>query len=223
MKPRSCCQGGMRIEDIGNYSESEEVLLRQGAFGDRVLMLKEVIAAHPSILDLGAGPGTWEVAFQSLSPDRIVWHDGSRDLEKVARKLTAEYNNVEFKIADIGDFTAYKNEEFDLVFCRLALHHAKDEAHILGEAFRVLKPEGCFYLELTNCWRVLKFGSLLKPRMYIDLICTILYVLLGRKFGYTGWHLEWWLRRQIRKAGFEILCWKLKVKGTTLALLRKPA
>ncbi|MGE4266874.1 MAG: class I SAM-dependent methyltransferase [Deferribacterales bacterium] len=45
-----------------------------------------------------------------------------------------------------AEFLPFQNESFDLVGCRIAMHHFRNPCMFMGEAFRVLKQGGTFIL-----------------------------------------------------------------------------
>jgi ubiquinone/menaquinone biosynthesis C-methylase UbiE len=98
------------------------------------------------VLDLGCGDGTTEFFFGNWFPKfRITGIDVSpKSIEEALRK---NLKNSVFQILD-NDTIPFENNSFDIVFVAGVLHHI-DEAMqqgIITEIFRVLKPNGRFYL-----------------------------------------------------------------------------
>src|SRR6185295_4382709 len=102
------------------------------------------------LLDLGGGPGVYARALVERGAARVCWVDASATLESIAREKLADLSGVEFRLADMGDLSAYPDQSFDGVLFRDALHHALDEARVLREVARVLKPGGWLYLEFPT-------------------------------------------------------------------------
>jgi SAM-dependent methyltransferase len=203
------------------YAQVEIRHLEEGLYHERISSSFPPLH-QPRILDLAAGPGTWEIALQSLHPDRIVWHDRSPEFRRLAQELTHDYDNVSFVLADISDFSAYADQSFDLVICRLALYHARDEVGVLREVMRVLKPGGSLYLESHNLWRDIETARILDWRFLPCLLLPALYAVTGRKLGPTHFHVEGWLRWRAMRLGFERIYWRPITRRTFQALLRRP-
>ena len=109
--------------------------------------VKKLIPETPSlVLDVGAGRGVssyalamagWQVT--ALEPDisKIV---GSGAIRQLAKEAALNIHVVE----EWGESIPFKDESFDLIHCRQALHHANDLPSLCKELGRVLKPAGRF-------------------------------------------------------------------------------
>jgi SAM-dependent methyltransferase len=53
----------------------------------------------------------------------------------------------------------FENESLDAVFCREVIEHVLDDEPLLNEAWRVLKPEGWFFLSTPNAFQHLPDGT----------------------------------------------------------------
>ena len=96
------------------------------------------------MLDLGAGSGAIADFFYSRVK-KVVAVDISESMLEKARVLLSDADNVEFILSD-GQATGLKDEHFDHIVCRNALHHFTDPVNGLKEINRMLKPDGVFTL-----------------------------------------------------------------------------
>ena len=97
-------------------------------------------------LDLGAGRGIasyalakdgWQVT--AVEPDRSpVVGAGAIELLQTQADIAVDI------ISESGEAIPVAGDSFDLVFCRQALHHARNLSQMCREVWRVLKPGGLF-------------------------------------------------------------------------------
>ncbi len=97
-------------------------------------------------LDLGAGRG---ISSYALSKDgwnvTALEPDASPLVGAGAIRALAKEAGLDIKVEERrGERLPFKDETFDLVYCRQALHHAKDLKALCREAGRVLKKGGTF-------------------------------------------------------------------------------
>lgn len=97
-------------------------------------------------LDLGAGRGIsayalaregWETVALEPDPSPLV---GAGAIRALCREARLDIDVVE----NWGESLPFADNEFDLVHCRQALHHARDLRQLCREISRVLKPGGTF-------------------------------------------------------------------------------
>ena len=77
-----------------------------------------------------------------------------------------EYNRIETKIEDVAKPMPYDNDTFDFIYARLVLHYlTKQQLECaLNEIYRVLKPNGTFFIVARNN----KEWELTKPEFIIS-------------------------------------------------------
>src|SRR5574337_873081 len=97
-------------------------------------------------LDLGAGRG---ISSYALSKDgwavTALEPDSSPSVGAGAIRALAKEAGLDIKVEErLGEALPFKDGSFDLVYCRQALHHAKDLNALCREAGRVLKKGGVF-------------------------------------------------------------------------------
>lgn len=126
---------------------------------DRTLSTFEFRLDGMVLLDLGSGPGHYTAALERAGA-RVVAVDLDRaDIERVAeRGLCAVH----------GDATRlpFGDASFDGVFSSNLLEHVPDQAAVLDEIERVLRPGGWAWVSWTN-WYSPWGGHLITPFHYL--------------------------------------------------------
>lgn len=103
-------------------------------------MLAEV-STEGQILDNGCGVGN---LFEKISGDRIIGLDLSIEMLRHAAKRS---NRL---VLGNSQELPFKDDSFDLVFCRSLLHHLPQPELAVREMHRVLRPKGEIVLVDTN-------------------------------------------------------------------------
>jgi 2-polyprenyl-3-methyl-5-hydroxy-6-metoxy-1,4-benzoquinol methylase len=94
------------------------------------------------LLDLGSSDGGTLTHFAELRPDIAL---ASADIEGAPAKYPT---GTDFKRADFDtDSLPWPDGSFDGITCMHVVEHLQDPAHIIHEAFRLLRPGGSLYLE----------------------------------------------------------------------------
>lgn len=90
-------------------------------------------------LDVACAAGHFGRAFPA---DEVFTTDLSLNMLKTARE------NMGFDMPALsrGEFLPYADSSFDLVGCRIAMHHFMNPCLFMNEVYRVLKPGGVFAL-----------------------------------------------------------------------------
>lgn len=116
------------------------------AKGQTLQILLELVNPQPDWLALDVATGAGHTAFL-FAPHvaRVI----ATDLTEAMLAKTAELaqarglNNIETRPAD-AEALPFEANTFDLVTCRIAMHHFPDPHQSLAEIARVLKPGGVF-------------------------------------------------------------------------------
>ncbi len=107
--------------------------------------LRENVAGGDfDILEIGCGTGK-NTDFLRTKAKRLVGADFSEAmLARAKAKITAE--NVEFRRLDLREEWDFADDSFDLITCSLALEHIENIDFVFGQARKVLRENGLFYL-----------------------------------------------------------------------------
>jgi ubiquinone/menaquinone biosynthesis C-methylase UbiE len=130
-------------EAAADYAASEV-----HARGPSLARLVELVDPKPSwrVLDIGTGAGHTALAFAPRVA-RVIASDVTEATLAEAKKLAAARGLVNFRTARArAEDLPFPDISFDLVTCRLAVHHFEDARAFVAEAFRVLMPGGVFSL-----------------------------------------------------------------------------
>lgn len=117
---------------------------RQAAWRDIARLIREFAPPKPTdrILDAACGDGGLTVELAQLCA-YASGIDLSEDMIAAAmeRMISSGLDNLSFQVGDVSRME-FPDGSFDMVFCRLALHHFPDPAQALREMRRVLKSPG---------------------------------------------------------------------------------
>jgi len=99
------------------------------------------------VLDIATGPGYIAEAFAGAARE-VVGVDLTEAMLAIARERTSErgVGNVSFRAADAQNLP-FDNEAFDVVVCRLALHHLLKPLSVVREMARVCRSGGTVLVE----------------------------------------------------------------------------
>lgn len=99
------------------------------------------------VLDIATGPGYIAEAFAKNSHE-VVGMDLTEAMLDIARARTKEHGvrNISFRTGDAQNLP-FGEGEFDVVVCRLALHHVQQPAKVVTGMTRVCRPGGLVLVE----------------------------------------------------------------------------
>jgi ubiquinone/menaquinone biosynthesis C-methylase UbiE len=101
----------------------------------------------PRVLEIGCGQGLGiEQIREVFGPAKIDAFDLDEEMVKLARARLARFDGVRLWRGDATRIDAPDNS-YDAAFEFIVLHHVPEWRRALGEAFRVLRPGGVFYIE----------------------------------------------------------------------------
>jgi ubiquinone/menaquinone biosynthesis C-methylase UbiE len=116
---------------------------------DRVARLVQAIQPAPSarVLEVATGPGYVALALATVARE-VIGVDLTAAPLAIAERFRQErgMTNVRFESADAKQLP-FDDASFDVVVCRLALHHFPQPALVLREMVRVCRPGGTVAVE----------------------------------------------------------------------------
>jgi len=96
------------------------------------------------IMEIGCGTGK-NTEWLLTKAKHLVAVDFSAEMLAKAKKKIAT-SNVEFKELDLRNQWEFPVNQFDLITCSLALEHIENLNFIFGQAMKVLRRDGLFYI-----------------------------------------------------------------------------
>ena len=108
----------------------------------RRLVAAARLTGSERVLDIATGPGYIAEAFAGATRE-VVGVDLIDAMLAIAKQRTQEHgiSNVSFRAADAQNLP-FENGAFDVVVCRLALHHLLKPRKVLREMARVCRARG---------------------------------------------------------------------------------
>ena len=113
----------------------------------RRLVAAAQLKGQESVLDIATGPGYIAEAF-ARAARQVVGVDLTAAMLAIGEERTKlnGLSNVSFRIGDAQNLP-FKRENFDVVVCRLALHHMQEPGRVVGEMTRVSRVGGTVLVE----------------------------------------------------------------------------
>lgn len=110
------------------------------------------------VLDLGAGPGQYSIAFARAGAD-VVWHDVSRNYLSIARAAAEDAGvSVRFSLGYLEDAAKFSAQPFDLVFNRICWRYSFDDRAFADMLIRLVAPGGAGYVDSHHADDALRHG-----------------------------------------------------------------
>src|ERR1700676_4642986 len=117
---------------------------------DHIEKLVKAVGPGPDarVLEVATGPGHVAMAFAKVAREAIGVDLTEAPL-KIAERMRTErgLHNVSFKVGDVEARLPFGDNEFDVVVCRLAVHHFENPAVVIGEMARVCRVDGTVAVE----------------------------------------------------------------------------
>jgi len=100
-----------------------------------------------SVLDIATGPGYIAEVFAKNSRE-VLGMDLTEAMLAIARARTEErgVKNISFRVGDAQNLP-FDEDQFDVVVCRLALHHVQQPATVISGMARVCRHNGIVLVE----------------------------------------------------------------------------
>jgi 2-polyprenyl-3-methyl-5-hydroxy-6-metoxy-1,4-benzoquinol methylase len=105
------------------------------------------LIGNERVLDIATGPGYIAEAFARAARE-VVGVDLTDAMLAIAKERTAQrgISNISFRAAD-AQHLPFTNGQFDVVVCRLALHHLQQPLFVMREMARVCRVGGAVLIE----------------------------------------------------------------------------
>lgn len=137
-------------EFVNELPLSEHIKRNRFETGRTLRLLEKVqIPDNPLILDLGGSSGLGAALFERFGA-RVVITDIVPFLLKVGEAFLAGRVDADFVVSKM-EHLPFLADQFDVVFCRQALHHSPEPGRAVAEMFRVAKPGGQVLIASEPC------------------------------------------------------------------------
>jgi SAM-dependent methyltransferase len=105
------------------------------------------LKGNESVLDIATGPGYIAEAF-ARGAREVIGVDLTAAMLAIGEERTKQngMSNISFRIGDVQNLH-FENERFDVVVCRLALHHMQNPGQVVREMTRVCRLGGAVLVE----------------------------------------------------------------------------
>jgi ubiquinone/menaquinone biosynthesis C-methylase UbiE len=113
----------------------------------RRLVASAQLKGHESVLDIATGPGYIAEAFARAARE-VIGVDLTAAMLAIGEERTRQngMSNISFRIGDAQSLP-FERESFDVVVCRLALHHMQEPGRVVTEMSRVCRVGGTVLVE----------------------------------------------------------------------------
>jgi ubiquinone/menaquinone biosynthesis C-methylase UbiE len=124
-----------------SYDRSILQLLFFGPSHERIL--RHLTAKDLNILDIGCGTGRFAVEVLRRHPESHVWglDLSSKMLEHAVKRCDPWRRQIRLTRGD-SERLPFVDSQFDVVTCSHSFHHYPNQARVVAEMYRVLRPGG---------------------------------------------------------------------------------
>jgi 2-polyprenyl-3-methyl-5-hydroxy-6-metoxy-1,4-benzoquinol methylase len=99
------------------------------------------------VVDLGAGPGHFSVAF-ALRGARVTWHDLSANYQRLAQHRAEQAGvTLTYSLGYLESACRWRAQPFDLVFNRLCWCYCMNDLSFARLIYKLLKPGAAAYID----------------------------------------------------------------------------
>lgn len=166
------------------------------------------------LLDLGAGPGHYTVAFAKRGADAF-WYDVSRRYLRVAMQHAKESNiSLSYTVGYLDDASSKLNTKFDLVFCNICFYYGWSDVGLANVIYDLISPGGVGYIDTNNTeWPVRCSSAFVRLQTMLN---STLRLKIGHPFPPKGR-----IEELFRRKGATILSSDYSRIGNDLIIIRK--
>ena len=99
------------------------------------------------VLEIGPGPDYLGLEWlNNVTRANLVGIDNSIEMIGIATRNAHEYNKKAMYVAGDANRMPFANQSFDAVFSSASLHEWGNPRQVFNEIYRILKPEGVYYI-----------------------------------------------------------------------------
>ena len=154
------------VESYENYREEDRLSTnnaRRIEFLTTVRVLDELIKTKSKILDCAAGTGVYAFYLADKGHEVTATDITPRHIEIIKEIASTKKYNMEAKVMDATDLSAYADESFDVVLNMGPFYHLIDECDrekCFQESIRVLKKDGLLITAYIPRYYVFQYVAL---------------------------------------------------------------
>lgn len=173
-----------RFYDQNPQYEWERLERHRTEFAVTLRALADYLPGPPAkILDIGGGPGRYAIELARRGHE-VTLFDLSRGCLEFAAEKAKEVGAelAHYEHGNATDLSRFADEEFDAVLLMGPLYHLLEEGErrrAVGEAKRVLKPEGLIFAAFITRYAPIRWAAKYEPELIIEDRETLVEVLIS--------------------------------------------
>ncbi len=136
----------MNVQEAYNvWAENYDTVQNKTRDLEAMALRASVLATEPlDVLEIGCGTGKNTKWLLTKAKYLVASDFSSEMLAKAKGKITTK--NVEFRQFDLRGDWKFSHNQFDLITCSLALEHIENIDFVFGQAHKILRTGGLFYI-----------------------------------------------------------------------------
>ncbi|MEG0014444.1 MAG: class I SAM-dependent methyltransferase [Cellulosilyticaceae bacterium] len=141
-------------------------------FRSTLYLIDKYFPKEGKVLDIGAGPGRYSLELLKRGYSVSLLDLSQKELDIAKGKITdAGYTAEKYWCRSALELGCFEDDTFDAILLMgpmYHLHDAADREKVLGEARRILKPNGVAVVTYINTWGALKASLREFPESFAD-------------------------------------------------------
>ncbi len=136
----------MNVQEAYNvWADNYDAVQNKTRDLEAVALRNSILISEPlDILEIGCGTGKNSEWLLKKTKHLVAADFSAEMLAKAKEKITEK--NVEFRQFDLREEWNFPENQFDLITCSLALEHIENINFVFGQARKVLRTGGLFYI-----------------------------------------------------------------------------
>jgi len=187
----------------------------------KVLEVNNLRLKDKTILNLAAGPGTFEIIFSEFFPKNITYLDFNIDYLNFAKNkhknLIENPNSIMYINDDLMGVLNLNDNSYDFIFCNISLFYVSNEKLFFENISRILKKGGNFYFVTPSFNYIKKKDFKTKS---ISIFIYFLNLIFKKKFFPTPIQSYSLLKKVWSKNFFEEIYFKESLDGLMSIVLK---